>query len=154
MPPVAAAAATASASLEAAHGDGSSEDSGVRRASATAQETQGSMQAFLGGAFDCQADMLPLYLYANISCNNNHPKWIMGRWISSIAISPREAKMCGGSYDLFESSKACENFLMELNMQSWIHAEEHKRRNLQKSDVVTAASKTDMYDYTFVNQST
>ncbi|KAJ3042329.1 hypothetical protein HDV00_007462 [Rhizophlyctis rosea] len=44
-------------------------------------------------------------------------------------------------------SKACEIFILELTMRSWIHTEENKRRTLQKSDVATAVSKADMYDF-------
>ncbi|KAJ3187064.1 hypothetical protein HDU85_007102 [Gaertneriomyces sp. JEL0708] len=44
-------------------------------------------------------------------------------------------------------SKACEIFILELTMRAWIHTEEHKRRTLQKSDVATAVSKADMYDF-------
>ncbi|KAJ3268807.1 Nuclear transcription factor Y subunit C-2 [Terramyces sp. JEL0728] len=44
-------------------------------------------------------------------------------------------------------SKACEMFILELTLRSWIHTEENKRRTLQKSDVSTAISKSDQYDF-------
>ncbi|KAI8921183.1 histone-fold-containing protein [Powellomyces hirtus] len=44
-------------------------------------------------------------------------------------------------------SKACEIFIIELTMRAWIHTEEHKRRTLQRSDVATAISKSDQYDF-------
>ncbi|RKO85675.1 histone-fold-containing protein, partial [Blyttiomyces helicus] len=44
-------------------------------------------------------------------------------------------------------SKACEIFILELTMRAWTHTEENKRRTLQKSDVATAVSKADMYDF-------
>lgn len=44
-------------------------------------------------------------------------------------------------------SKACEIFILELTLRSWIHTEENKRRTLQKSDVALAVSKADMYDF-------
>ncbi|KAG4101361.1 histone-fold-containing protein [Neocallimastix lanati (nom. inval.)] len=35
----------------------------------------------------------------------------------------------------------------ELTLRAWMHAEENKRRTLQKSDIATAVSKSDMYDF-------
>jgi hypothetical protein len=32
-------------------------------------------------------------------------------------------------------------------MRAWMHAEENKRRTLQKSDVAAAVSKSDQYDF-------
>jgi nuclear transcription factor Y gamma len=43
-------------------------------------------------------------------------------------------------------SKACEIFILELTLRAWIHTEENKRRTLQKSDIVAAIAKSDMYD--------
>ncbi|KAI8916059.1 CCAAT binding transcription factor component [Gorgonomyces haynaldii] len=43
-------------------------------------------------------------------------------------------------------SKACEIFILELTLRSWIQTEENKRRTLQKMDVSSAVSKSDMYD--------
>ncbi|KAH6595286.1 hypothetical protein BASA50_005929 [Batrachochytrium salamandrivorans] len=43
--------------------------------------------------------------------------------------------------------KACEIFILELTLRSWMHTEENKRRTLQKSDVAMASSKSDMYDF-------
>ncbi|KAJ3131244.1 Nuclear transcription factor Y subunit C-4 [Physocladia obscura] len=44
-------------------------------------------------------------------------------------------------------AKACEIFILELTLRSWIHTEENKRRTLQKGDVVSAISKQDIYDF-------
>ena len=44
-------------------------------------------------------------------------------------------------------AKACELFILELTMRSWIHTEENKRRTLQRSDVAAAISKADMFDF-------
>ena len=44
-------------------------------------------------------------------------------------------------------AKACEIFVLELTLRSWIHTEESKRRTLQKSDVASAVSKNDMFDF-------
>ncbi|KAI8983967.1 histone-fold-containing protein [Mycotypha africana] len=44
-------------------------------------------------------------------------------------------------------AKGCEIFITELTKRAWVHAEENKRRTLQRSDVATAISKTDMCDF-------
>ncbi|ORX91722.1 histone-fold-containing protein [Basidiobolus meristosporus CBS 931.73] len=44
-------------------------------------------------------------------------------------------------------SKACEIFITEITMRAWMHAEENKRRTLQRSDVASAVSKSDQFDF-------
>ncbi|CAH1763948.1 8873_t:CDS:2 [Entrophospora sp. SA101] len=44
-------------------------------------------------------------------------------------------------------SKACEIFISEITMRAWIHAEENKRRTLQRSDVASALSRSDQFDF-------
>ncbi|XP_047341447.1 nuclear transcription factor Y subunit C-1-like [Impatiens glandulifera] len=44
-------------------------------------------------------------------------------------------------------SKACELFILELTIRSWIHAEENKRRTLQKNDIAAAITRTDIFDF-------
>lgn len=44
-------------------------------------------------------------------------------------------------------AKACEIFILELTLRSWMQTEESKRRTLQKSDVAAAISKNDMFDF-------
>lgn len=44
-------------------------------------------------------------------------------------------------------AKACEMFILELTLRSWMHAEENKRRTLQRSDVAAAIAKTDVFDF-------
>jgi nuclear transcription factor Y gamma len=44
-------------------------------------------------------------------------------------------------------AKGCDIFITELTMRAWIHAEESKRRTLQRSDIATAISKSDMFDF-------
>ncbi|XP_047337010.1 nuclear transcription factor Y subunit C-2-like [Impatiens glandulifera] len=44
-------------------------------------------------------------------------------------------------------AKACEMFILELTLRSWIHTEENKRRTVQKSDIATAISRTDVFDF-------
>ncbi|GJJ68676.1 nuclear transcription factor Y, gamma [Entomortierella parvispora] len=43
--------------------------------------------------------------------------------------------------------KGCEIFITELTLRAWIHAEENKRRTLQRSDIAAAISKTDLFDF-------
>lgn len=44
-------------------------------------------------------------------------------------------------------AKGCDVFVTELTMRAWIHAEENKRRTLQKSDIAAALTKSDMFDF-------
>lgn len=44
-------------------------------------------------------------------------------------------------------AKACELFIMELTIRAWAQTEQNKRKTLQKSDIATAISRTDMYDF-------
>lgn len=44
-------------------------------------------------------------------------------------------------------AKACEIFILELTLRSWIHAEENKRRTLQKNDIAAAITRTDIFDF-------
>lgn len=44
-------------------------------------------------------------------------------------------------------SKACEMFILELTLRSWIHTEENKRRTLQKNDIAGAITRTDIFDF-------
>lgn len=44
-------------------------------------------------------------------------------------------------------AKGCDIFITELTMRAWIHAEESKRRTLQRSDIASALQKSDMFDF-------
>ncbi|XP_052181680.1 nuclear transcription factor Y subunit C-1-like [Diospyros lotus] len=44
-------------------------------------------------------------------------------------------------------AKACELFILELTIRAWLHAEENKRRTLQKNDIAAAISRTDIFDF-------
>ncbi|GAU47121.1 hypothetical protein TSUD_98980 [Trifolium subterraneum] len=44
-------------------------------------------------------------------------------------------------------AKACEMFILELTLRSWIHTEENKRRTLQKNDVAAAIARNDVFDF-------
>lgn len=44
-------------------------------------------------------------------------------------------------------AKGCDIFITELTMRAWIHAEENKRRTLQRTDIASALTKSDMFDF-------
>ncbi|KAI5288688.1 Nuclear transcription factor Y subunit C-2, partial [Ascosphaera acerosa] len=44
-------------------------------------------------------------------------------------------------------AKACDIFITELTMRAWVHAEDNKRRTLQRSDIAAALTKSDMFDF-------
>ena len=44
-------------------------------------------------------------------------------------------------------AKACELFILELTLRSWMHSEESKRRTLQRNDINAAITKTDVFDF-------
>lgn len=44
-------------------------------------------------------------------------------------------------------AKGCDIFITELTMRAWIHAEENKRRTLQRSDIAMALQKSDLFDF-------
>mmetsp|Transcript_2941 Transcript_2941/g.7141 ORF Transcript_2941/g.7141 Transcript_2941/m.7141 type:complete len:190 (-) Transcript_2941:24-593(-) len=44
-------------------------------------------------------------------------------------------------------AKACELFILELTLRSWMHSEESKRRTLQRNDIASAITKTDVFDF-------
>lgn len=44
-------------------------------------------------------------------------------------------------------SKACEIFILELTHRAWNHAENNKRRTVQRTDIAAAVSSTDIFDF-------
>ncbi|KAK8937078.1 Nuclear transcription factor Y subunit C-2 [Platanthera zijinensis] len=44
-------------------------------------------------------------------------------------------------------ARACEMFILELTHRGWDHAEENKRRTLQKNDIAAAITRTDVFDF-------
>jgi len=44
-------------------------------------------------------------------------------------------------------SKACNMFVLELTLRSWIHNKENKRRTLHKTDIVAAIFMNDIFDF-------
>ena len=45
------------------------------------------------------------------------------------------------------SSKACEMFILELTLRGWLHAEDGRRRTLQRCDIATALASTEVFDF-------
>ncbi|XP_057961115.1 nuclear transcription factor Y subunit C-3-like [Malania oleifera] len=44
-------------------------------------------------------------------------------------------------------ARACEMFILELTLRSWNHTEENKRRTLQRNDIASAITRTDIFDF-------
>ncbi|KAK7332296.1 hypothetical protein VNO80_29046 [Phaseolus coccineus] len=44
-------------------------------------------------------------------------------------------------------AKACELFIMELTMRAWANVEDDKRKIIQKTDIASAISMSDMFDF-------
>ncbi|KAI8356508.1 histone-fold-containing protein, partial [Mortierella sp. GBAus27b] len=66
--------------------------------------------------------------------------------IKKVMKSDPEVKMISAEVPIL-FSKACEIFICEITRRAWLHAEESKRRTLQKIDVATAASRSDQFDF-------
>lgn len=50
-------------------------------------------------------------------------------------------------HDLVLNDISCEIFICEITRRAWLHAEENKRRTLQRSDVANAVSRSDQFDF-------
>ena len=44
-------------------------------------------------------------------------------------------------------SKACEMFILELTLLSWIHTDEKKQRMLQRNDIAGAITRGDIFNF-------
>ncbi|CAN8253469.1 unnamed protein product [Cochlearia groenlandica] len=66
--------------------------------------------------------------------------------IKKIMKSDRDVRMIAAEAPIV-FAKACEMFIVDLTMRSWQHAEENKRRTLQKSDVSAAVSRNFAFDF-------
>jgi len=66
--------------------------------------------------------------------------------IKKIMKSDEDVKMISAEAPVL-FAKACEMFILELTLRSWIHTEENKRKTLQKTDIAMAVSKTDTFDF-------
>ncbi|KAG0331182.1 hypothetical protein BG000_011127 [Podila horticola] len=74
----------------------------------------------------------------------NHPLPLAR--IKKVMKSDPEVKMISAEAPIL-FSKACEIFICEITRRAWLHAEENKRRTLQRSDVANAVSKSDQFDF-------
>ncbi|KAI7825108.1 CCAAT binding transcription factor component, partial [Gamsiella multidivaricata] len=66
--------------------------------------------------------------------------------IKKVMKTDEDAKMISAEAPMI-FDKGCEIFITELTIRAWIHAEENKRRTLQRSDIAAAITKTDMFDF-------
>eukprot|EP00854_Cymbomonas_tetramitiformis_P013156 gene13156-15535_t len=66
--------------------------------------------------------------------------------IKKIMKSDEEVRMISSEAPVV-FAKACEMFILELTLRSWIHSEENKRRTLQRNDIAAAITKTDIFDF-------
>ncbi|KAI9010310.1 histone-fold-containing protein [Phycomyces nitens] len=74
----------------------------------------------------------------------NHPLPLAR--IKKVMKTDQDVKMISAEAPIL-FAKGCEIFIAELTRRAWVHAEENKRRTLQRSDIATAISKTDMCDF-------
>uniref|UniRef100_A0A0C9QSE5 TSA: Wollemia nobilis Ref_Wollemi_Transcript_11948_1274 transcribed RNA sequence n=1 Tax=Wollemia nobilis TaxID=56998 RepID=A0A0C9QSE5_9CONI len=66
--------------------------------------------------------------------------------IKKIMKSDEEVKMISAEAPVL-FSKACELFILELTLRSWLHTEENKRRTVQKNDIAGAIRRGDILDF-------
>ncbi|KXZ43269.1 hypothetical protein GPECTOR_96g735 [Gonium pectorale] len=66
--------------------------------------------------------------------------------VSEIMKSDEDVRMISAEAPVL-FAKACEMFILELTLRSWMHAEENKRRTLQRNDVAAAIFKTEIFDF-------
>mmetsp|Transcript_10457 Transcript_10457/g.8994 ORF Transcript_10457/g.8994 Transcript_10457/m.8994 type:complete len:136 (+) Transcript_10457:255-662(+) len=66
--------------------------------------------------------------------------------IKKIMKSDEDVRMIGAEAPVL-FAKACELFIIEITLRSWLHTEEGKRRTLQKSDIAQCIVNTDIYDF-------
>ncbi|KAF9975095.1 hypothetical protein BGZ73_001356 [Actinomortierella ambigua] len=74
----------------------------------------------------------------------NHPLPLAR--IKKVMKSDPDVKMISAEAPIL-FSKACEIFICEITRRAWLHAEDNKRRTLQRSDVANAVSKSDQFDF-------
>ncbi|XP_058082638.1 nuclear transcription factor Y subunit C-2-like [Magnolia sinica] len=66
--------------------------------------------------------------------------------IKRIMKSDEDVKMISADAPVL-FSKACELFILELTLRSWLQTEENKRRTLQRSDIAHAITQTEVLDF-------
>ncbi|XP_068644038.1 nuclear transcription factor Y subunit C-1-like isoform X2 [Aristolochia californica] len=66
--------------------------------------------------------------------------------IKRVMKSDEEVKMISADAPVL-FAKACELFILELTLRSWLHTEESKRRTLQRNDIARAVSRVDVLDF-------
>lgn len=128
------------------------------QAAAAAQE-QAQDQTFVGGSFSNVAQGLSGH-YRNImttywqntidSIERDEHEFKMHQLplarIKKVMKADEDVKMISAEAPIL-FAKGCDIFITELTMRAWIHAEENKRRTLQRSDIASALQKSDMFDF-------
>ena len=66
--------------------------------------------------------------------------------IKKIMRIEEDVKMISGEAPIV-FSKACELFILELTLRAWSITEAEKRKTLQRADVESAASKSELFDF-------
>ncbi|PRP81067.1 hypothetical protein PROFUN_11145 [Planoprotostelium fungivorum] len=66
--------------------------------------------------------------------------------IKQIMKSDADVKMINAKVPIL-MAKACEIFIWELTQRAWSHSIKAGRKTLQRNDIATAITKTDMYDF-------
>lgn len=128
-------------------------------AQAAAEEAAAQQQHQPGGAFHNVGqgltgryrDMMMLYWQETINSieHDDHDfknhQLPLAR-IKKVMKTDEDVKMISAEAPIL-FAKGCDVFITELTMRAWIHAEENKRRTLQKSDIAAALTKSDMFDF-------
>ena len=100
---------------------------------------QSQLQAIEHGELDFKNFQLPLARIKKVMKTDEDVKVSGFTWLISPQMISAEAPI------IF--AKACEIFILELTLRSWLHTEDSKRRTLQRSDVSAAIQKTDTFDF-------
>lgn len=66
--------------------------------------------------------------------------------IRKIMKSDEDVHMIAGEVPVV-FAKACELFILELTLRSWIHTEEDRRNTLRKNDIAGAITRTQIFDF-------
>ncbi|MCJ1337094.1 hypothetical protein MMC09_002373 [Bachmanniomyces sp. S44760] len=116
-----------------------------------AEQYQGTWANVNQGLHGAYRDILTTYWQQTIQHleNDNHDYKLhqlpLAR-IKKVMKADPEVKMISAEAPIL-FAKGCDIFITELTMRAWIHAEENKRRTLQRSDIASALAKSDMFDF-------
>jgi hypothetical protein len=75
-----------------------------------------------------------------------HLSTLTSLWIASVQDEHElRRKICHDAPYIM--AKACELFIQEVTLRACAHADENKRRTLQKHDILSAVTQTDVFDF-------